>query len=255
MGVWAEDDVHGEPAPARIVVCDTNPIMRAGVLAIVERDPRLVVVGQASTTEEALHIAQQVDPAVLVVSHSPGELDGAEISRKLTRHGAAGGAPLYTMTLVHDCSIGDTAEGREEILELLRAGVRGVHPRHSTPDELASAIHAVASGSAVLGVSSAVGLLDRLVTRFAATVGTGPSPLGQLTDREIEVLRLVAAGMSNRAIASKLRLSEATVKSHFYRLSQKLNLRDRAHAVILAYETGIAAALGLRADTATQPRG
>jgi DNA-binding NarL/FixJ family response regulator len=228
--------------------------MRAGVLAIVEPDPRLIVVGQASTTEEALHMAQRVDPAVLVVSHSPGELDGAEISRELTRHGSDSGVRLRTMILINDASIGDTAEGREEVLELLHAGVRGVLPLQSTPDELASAIHAVASGGAVLGVSSAVGLLDRLVNRFAATVGTDPSLLGRLTDREIEVLRLVAAGLPNRAIASKLHLSEATVKSHFYRLSQKLNLRDRAHAVILAYETGIAASLELRADHGTQPR-
>jgi DNA-binding NarL/FixJ family response regulator len=253
MDVWA-DDARREPEPARIVVCGTHPIMRAGVLAIVERDPRLTVVGQASTTEESLHLAQHLDPAVLVVSNSPGLLDAAEISRKLARHGDAGGAHLNTVVLVDDAAIGDTVEGQEEVLELLHAGVRGVLPLQSTPDELASAIHAVASGSAVLGVPSAVGLLDRLVTRFAATVGAGASLLRQLTDREVEVLRLVAAGLSNRAIASKLLLSEATVKSHFYRLSQKLDLRDRAHAVILAYETGIAASLGLTRDGVPQPR-
>lgn len=245
------DDVRRESARARIVVCDTHPIMRAGLLAIVERDPRLTVVGQASTTEEALDVAQQFTPAVMVVSHDLPALDGVAISRKLIRHGAVD-QQLRIVVLV-DAAVEDTTEGREEVLELLHAGVRAVLPRQSTADELASAIHAVASGGAVLGVSSAVGLLDRLVNRFAPAAGANSASLSGLTDREIEVLRLVAAGLSNRAIAGKLRLSEATVKSHFYRLSQKLNLRDRAHAVIVAYETGIAASLGLKEGGATQP--
>jgi DNA-binding NarL/FixJ family response regulator len=238
------DDVREESDQIRIVVCDTHPIMRAGVLAIVERDPRLLTVGQASNTKEALDVVERARPAVVVVSHGPAELDGATISRALGRHDGEERPLLRVVTLVSETSRDDSMEHRKETLGLLYAGVRGILLSQSAPTELTRVIHAVAAGNVVLATSSAVGLLERLVDRFAPTAATRAAALNELTERETEILQLVAAGMSNHVIADRLHLSEATVKSHFYHLSQKLDLQNRVQAVILAYEAGMVSPLG-----------
>jgi DNA-binding NarL/FixJ family response regulator len=226
-------DERREEDRTRVVVCDAQPVMREGLLAIVARDAHLTVVGQAATTAEAIEVARRTEPAVVVVTHEPPDVNGIAVGRALTQHGPPPGVVL----LLND--------GRQEtLLEALQAGVRGLLAKRTASHELAPAIRTVASGSTVLALPDAIGLLGRLVHRFPVTFVGRSRELSELTRREIEVLQLIAKGQSNHRIARDLSLSEATVKSHVYHMCRKLNIRDRTQAVILAYESGLVKAWG-----------
>jgi DNA-binding NarL/FixJ family response regulator len=189
------------------------------------------VVGEALDGPEMLTAVQNLRPHVALINHDANAVDGIAMARRLRRT-APDNAPGILML--------SSRTEQAELLSALKGGVRGLLPGNCDPRTLPAAIRDIAGGAMVLKSPNAVQLIGRLLNRspeVAASAGSGQ--LALLTTRERDVLSLVANGHSNLVIAKMLSLSEATVKSHLYHLCQKLGLRDRTQAVILAYETGL----------------
>jgi DNA-binding NarL/FixJ family response regulator len=213
----------------RVLICDDQALVRAGFRAILESRPELEVVGEAENGLEAVALADRRQPDVILMDIRMPIVDGVEATRKLV----AQGSPARILILT-------TFDLDEYVHAAIRAGASGFLLKDVKPADLVQAIHVVAAGDALLAPS----VTRRLLERFATTLPVGDHSAGalaELTARETEVLRLIAGGLSNAEIAAKLVLSEATVKTHISSLLRKLGLRDRVQAVILAYETGLAA--------------
>ena len=211
----------------RVLICDDQALVRAGFRAILGSRPEIEVVGEAENGAEAVALAERRRPDVILMDIRMPVLDGVEATRQLV----AEGSPARILVLT-------TFDLDEYVHAAIRAGASGFLLKDVTPAKLVEAIRIVAGGDALLAPS----VTRRLLERFAATLSAGDQSsqvLGQLTPRETEVLRLLAAGLSNAEIASELVVSEATVKTHISSLLRKLGLRDRVQAVILAYETGL----------------
>ena len=211
----------------RVLICDDQALVRAGFRAILGSRPEIEIVGEAENGAEAVALAERRRPDVILMDIRMPVLDGVEATRRLV----AEGSPARILVLT-------TFDLDEYVHAAIRAGASGFLLKDVTPAELVEAIRIVAAGDALLAPS----VTRRLLERFAATLPAGDQSsevLGQLTARETEVLRLLAAGLSNAEIASELVVSEATVKTHISSLLRKLGLRDRVQAVILAYETGL----------------
>ncbi|MGJ5752090.1 DNA-binding NarL/FixJ family response regulator [Streptomyces puniciscabiei] len=215
----------------RVLICDPRHLMRAGMVSVLEREPDISVVGEALDGREMLTAVQSLRPHVALINHDADAVDGIAMARRLRRT-APDNAPGVLML--------SSRTEQAELLSALKGGVRGLLPGNCDPRTLPAAIRDIAGGAMVLKSPNAVQLIGRLLNRspeVAASAGSGQ--LALLTTRERDVLSLVANGHSNLVIAKMLSLSEATVKSHLYHLCQKLGLRDRTQAVILAYETGL----------------
>jgi DNA-binding NarL/FixJ family response regulator len=212
--------------PLRIVIADDQPMMRAGFKTVLESTGDMVVVAEASTGEEAVSAATEHAPDVVLMDIRMPVMDGIEATRRLPRQRV-----LILTTFGLD----------EYIIDALRAGASGFLLKDAPTQEVVAAVRAVAAGDAVLSAAVTRQLLDQVARRLPAAVSQLPDGLVALTDREREVLRLLAAGLSNAEIAAALVLSEATVKSHVSHLLGKLGLRDRVQAVIYAYETRLIA--------------
>ena len=208
----------------RVVIADDQPLMRAGFKTVLEATGTIAVVAEAGDGEEAIRAAERHDPDVVLMDIRMPRLDGLEATRRMPRRRV-----LILTTFGLD----------EYIVEALRAGASGFLLKDARPQELVAAVQAVAAGDAVLSAPVTRRLLDQIAHRLPAPVKRDDGALASLTDRELEVLRLLAAGMSNAEIAAALVVSEPTVKSHVSNLLGKLGLRDRVQAVILAYETGL----------------
>jgi len=211
----------------RVLICDDQALVRAGFRAILGSRPEIEVVGEAENGAEAVALAERRRPDVILMDIRMPVLDGVEATRQLV----AEGSPARILVLT-------TFDLDEYVHAAIRAGASGFLLKDVTPANLVEAIRIVAGGDALLAPS----VTRRLLERFAATLPADDESskvLGQLTPRETEVLRLLAAGLSNAEIASELVVSEATVKTHISSLLRKLGLRDRVQAVILAYETGL----------------
>jgi DNA-binding NarL/FixJ family response regulator len=182
------------------------------------------VVAEAGDGEEAIAAANEHRPDVVLMDIRMPKVDGIEATRRLPRQRV-----LILTTFGLD----------EYIVEALRAGASGFLLKDARPQELVGAVKAVAAGDAVLSAQVTRRLLDQVAHRLPAPVERDGGALASLTDRELEVLKLLAGGRSNAEIAAVLVVSEATVKSHVSNLLGKLGLRDRVQAVILAYETGL----------------
>ena len=211
----------------RVLICDDQALVRGGFRAILGAQPDIEVVGEAENGAEAVALAQRRRPDVILMDIRMPVLDGVEATRRLV----AEGSPARILVLT-------TFDLDEYVHAAIRAGASGFLLKDVTPAKLLEAIRIVAGGDALLAPS----VTRRLLERFAATLPAGDPAshvLAQLTARETEVLRLLAAGLSNAEIASELVVSEATVKTHVSSLLRKLGLRDRVQAVILAYETGL----------------
>ncbi|MGC0327231.1 DNA-binding NarL/FixJ family response regulator [Streptomyces sp. SAI-170] len=213
------------------MICDPRHLMRAGMVSVLEREPDISVVGEALDGREMLAAVQSLHPHVALINHDADTVDGIAMARSLRRIDPdnAPGVLMLSSRTEH-----------AELLSALKGGVRGLLPGNCAPRILPAAIRDIAGGAMVLKSPNAVQLIGRLLNRspeVAAFAGSGKLEL--LTTRERDVLSLVANGHSNLVIAKMLSLSEATVKSHLYHLCQKLGLRDRTQAVILAYETGL----------------
>jgi DNA-binding NarL/FixJ family response regulator len=210
-----------------VVVVDDQELMRVGFRMVLGAQADIDVVGEAGDGAQAIRMAAELRPDVVLMDVRMPVLDGVEATKQIV---AAGTARVLVMT---------TFDLDEYVYSALQGGASGFLLKDTQPDHLVSALRAVASGDAVVSPSVTRRLLDRFV-------GTGGSPvrdareLDVLTDREREVLVLIAKGLSNLEIAESLFLSEATVKTHVGRILAKLDLRDRVQAVVLAYETGLA---------------
>ena len=210
----------------RVVIADDQPMMRAGFKAVLEASGDISVVAEAGNGEEAVRAALQYTPDVVLMDIRMPVMDGIEATRRLPRQRV-----LILTTFGLD----------EYIIDALRAGARGFLLKDAPTKEVVAAVRAVAAGDAVLSAAVTRQLLNQVARRLPAAVSRHPHELDTLTAREHEVLRMLAAGLSNAEIAAALVVSEATVKSHVSRLLNKLGLRDRVQAVIYAYETRLIA--------------
>ena len=211
----------------RVLICDDQALVRGGFRAILDSRSEIEVVGEAENGAQAVALAQRRQPDVILMDIRMPELDGIEATRKLV----AAGSPARIIVLT-------TFDLDEYVHAAIRAGASGFLLKDVTPAKLVEAIGIVAQGDALLAPS----VTRRLLERFATTLPVADRSshaLAELTSREIEVLRLLAGGMSNAEIAAELVVSEATVKTHISSLLRKLGLRDRVQAVIVAYQTGL----------------
>ncbi len=210
----------------RVVIADDQPMMRAGFKAVLEAAGDIEVVAEAGDGEEAVRAANQHAPDVVLMDIRMPGMDGIEATRRLPRQRV-----LILTTFGLD----------QYILEALRAGASGFLLKDAPTQEVVAAVRAVAAGDAVLSAAVTRQLLDQVARRLPAAVSRRPDELDQLTEREHEVLRMLANGLSNAEIAAALVVSDATVKSHVSHILGKLGLRDRVQAVIYAYETRLIA--------------
>jgi len=214
----------------RVLLVDDQPLLRTGFRMILSAEPDLTVVGEAGDGATAVELARRLKPDVVLMDIRMPGMDGIQATRALAGPGVE--EPIKVLML--------TTFGLDEyVVESLRAGASGFLLKDAPPEDLVEAIRIVAAGDALLAPSVTRRLLDRVASRLPpANEATIPA-LSELTDREMEVLKLVAHGLSNAEIAEKLVVSETTVKTHVSRVLGKLELRDRVQVVILAYETGL----------------
>jgi DNA-binding NarL/FixJ family response regulator len=210
----------------RVVLVDDQELMRVGFRMVLGAQPDMEIVGEAGDGDAAVRLAEELRPDVVLMDVRMPVLDGVEATRLIT---TAGTAKVLVMT---------TFDLDEYALSALRNGASGFMLKDTPPDHLVAALRSVASGDAVVSPSVTRRLLDRFLGQTGGELRDA-SVLDALTEREREVLVLIAQGLSNTEIARKLFLSEATVKTHVGRVLAKLDLRDRVQAVVLAYETGL----------------
>ena len=209
----------------RVVIADDQPLMRAGFKAVLEATGTIEIVGEAGDGAEAIAVVQALAPDVVLMDIRMPVIDGIEATRRLPRQRI-----LVLTTFGLD----------EYIVEALRAGASGFMTKDAPAADLVAAVRAVAAGDAVLSPAITRQLLDRVAGRLPPAAGSAASAAAAaLTDREREVLQLLAAGMSNAEIARALVVAEPTIKTHVSNLLGKLGLRDRVQAVIYAYEQGL----------------
>jgi DNA-binding NarL/FixJ family response regulator len=197
---------------------------------ILEAEPDLEIVGEAADGEEAVAEARRLSPDVVLMDIRMPRMDGVEATRRLAG-GAADGATRVLILTTFDLD--------EYVVEALRAGASGFLLKDVPPEDLIDAIRVVAAGDALIAPSVTRRLLDRFAELRPPASLVMPAGMDQLTERELEVLRQMARGLSNAEIAGELYVSETTVKTHVGRVLMKLGLRDRVQAVVLAYESGL----------------
>ena len=214
----------------RVLLVDDQPLLRTGFRMILSAESDLTVVGEAGDGATAVELARRLKPDVVLMDIRMPVMDGIQATRNLAGPGVE--EPIKVLIL--------TTFGLDEyVVESLRAGASGFLLKDAPPEDLVEAIRIVAAGDALLAPSVTRRLLDRVASRLPrANEDTIPA-LSELTERELEVLKLLARGLSNAEIAAKLVVSETTVKTHVSRVLAKLDLRDRVQAVILCYETGL----------------
>ena len=211
----------------RVLVADDQALVRGGFRLILDAQPDIEVVGEAADGVEAVERTRALQPDVVLMDIRMPALDGLEATRRLL---ADTDPPRILMLTTFDLD--------EYIYDALRAGASGFLLKDVRPEQLADAVRVVAAGDTLLAPAITRRLVEQYLRRPRPGAET-PAPLDSLTDRELDVLRLVARGQSNQQIADTLFLGESTVKTHLTHLFAKLDLRDRAQAVVLAYETGL----------------
>ena len=209
----------------RVLVADDQSMVRAGFRMLLSREPDIEVVAEASNGLEAVDKAARFAPTVVLMDIRMPELDGLEATRRILA--ADQSARVLILT---------TFDLDEYVYEALRAGASGFVLKDDPPEQLLEAIHVVARGEALLSPS----VTKRVIRQFSRGPHAVPPPrLGELTERERDVFRLIARGLSNAEIGRELFISETTVKTHITHILQKLGLRDRVQAVVLAYQAGL----------------
>jgi DNA-binding NarL/FixJ family response regulator len=221
----------------KVLLADDLPLVRAGLRTLVEAEGEFLVVGEARDGEEAIALARETNPDVVLMDLSMPGVDGLEATRRIVAEERLAGVKVIIIT---------TYETDERVFETLRAGASGFLLKDAEPQELLRGIAIVAAGDSLLAPS----VTRRLIAEFAShptTSRVSPEQLEWLTVREREVMALVAGGLSNGEIAERLVISPATAKTHVSRAMRKVNAHDRAQLVVLAYETGLVVP-GLRPD-------
>jgi DNA-binding NarL/FixJ family response regulator len=211
----------------RVVIADDQALVRGGFRMILDARDDMEVVGEASDGREAIALVEGLEPDVVLMDVRMPDVDGIEATQRIVASGSSARIVILT-----------TYDADEYVFAALRAGASGFVLKDVRPSELVEGIRIVARGDALLAPS----VTRRLLDRFAGTLpetAAAPPDLGELTDRELEVLRFVALALSNAEIAARLVLTEATVKTHVSSVLRKLGLRDRVQAVVLAYDHGL----------------
>jgi DNA-binding NarL/FixJ family response regulator len=211
----------------RVLLCDDQALVRGGFRMILEARPDLEVVGEAEDGLQAVELADQTEPDVILMDVRMPNIDGVEATRRIVERGS--GARVIVLT---------TYDLDEYVYDAIRSGASAFLLKDVQPTQLVEAIRIVAAGDALLAPSVTRRLLDRFA-RSLPDRQPAPASLSTLTEREVEVLRLLASGLSNAELSERLFVSEATVKTHVSSLLRKLEVRDRVQAVILAYEAGL----------------
>jgi DNA-binding NarL/FixJ family response regulator len=214
----------------RVLIVDDQAMVRAGFRMIVEAEQDITVVGEAGDGIDGIATARRCLPDVILMDVRMPRMDGIEAARQLISE-RTGATPRVLMLTTFDLD--------DYVYPALRAGVSGFLLKDAPAEELVEAVRVVAAGDARLAPSVTRRLIEEVNARPQRDPSTIVPGLDQLTDRELEVLRLVARGMSNAEIAEQLYLGEATIKTHVGRVLMKLGLRDRVQAVVLAYESGL----------------
>jgi DNA-binding NarL/FixJ family response regulator len=221
----------------RVVIADDQELVRAGFRMILEAQEDIEVVGDAADGDAAVNATRALDPDVVLMDLRMPGTDGIEATRRIV---AAGSRARVLMLTTFDVD--------EHVYDAMKAGASGFMLKNAPPQRLVDAVRATAAGESQLAPE----IVQRMVQEFVRrpTPGaTRPSELEELTNRELDVLKLVARGLSNAEIAAELFLGEATVRTHVSRVLTKLRLRDRTQAVVLAYECGLAQPGDVRAGT------
>ncbi|MFI9233010.1 response regulator [Streptomyces rimosus] len=215
--------------PIRVLIADDQVMVRQGFTVLLDAEPGIEVAGQAVDGLDALDKAAELAPDVVLMDIRMPGLNGIEATRRLTE---AAGSTVKVLVLT-------TFDLDEYVYEALRAGASGFLLKDASAAELAQAVRVVAAGDALLAPS----ITKRLIAEFSRMAAAPRAPLkervGDLTERETEVLSLIAQGLSNAEIAERLVVAEQTVKTHVSRMLVKLGLRDRTQAAVFAYETGL----------------
>ena len=209
----------------RVLVADDQSMVRAGFRMLLSGEQDIEVVAEASNGREAVDMAARFDPTVVLMDIRMPELDGLEATRRILAADKAARVLILT-----------TFDLDEYVYEALRAGASGFVLKDDPPEQLIAAIHVVAGGEALLSPA----ITKRVIKQFTRIPHPAPpTEVADLTERELDVFRLIARGLSNVEIGQELFISETTVKTHITHILQKLNLRDRVQAVVLAHETGL----------------
>ncbi|MEW1773249.1 response regulator transcription factor [Streptomyces sp. NPDC086777] len=216
-------------SPIRVVIADDQQMVRQGFTVLLNAQPGIEVVGQAVDGLDAVAKVAELDPDVVLMDIRMPELGGIEATRRI-----AGAHPHIKVLVL------TTFDLDEYVYEALRSGASGFLLKDASADKLAEAVRVVAAGDALL----APGITRRLITQFSQLDGGGvraplKARIADLTERETEVLALIAQGLSNAEIAQRLVVAEQTVKTHVGRILVKLGLRDRTQAAVFAYESGL----------------
>ena len=211
----------------KTVLADDQPLVRGGFRLILEAEDDVEVVGEASDGEEAVAVTRRLQPDVVLMDVQMPKLDGVEATRRIAHDADIRSRVLILTTFERD----------DYVFESLRAGASGFMLKNAAPEELVHAVRVVAAGEALLAPSITRRVIEEYSQRAAPR--KNDAQLGRLTERELEVLRLLATGKSNAELATHLYLGEGTVKTHVSHLLGKLGLRDRVQAVVFAYESGL----------------
>jgi DNA-binding NarL/FixJ family response regulator len=212
----------------RVLLCDDQALVRSGFRMILDQRPHIEVVGEAEDGLQAIALAERRSPDVILMDVRMPNLDGVSATRRLV----TAGNPARILILT-------TFDLDEYVYDAIRAGASGFLLKDARPAQLVEAIEVVARGEALLAPAVTRRLLDRFAESLPGGAREPPPSLSSLTERELEVLRLLAGGLSNAELAERLFLSETTVKSHVSSVLRKLDLRDRVQAVVVAYEAGL----------------
>jgi DNA-binding NarL/FixJ family response regulator len=210
-----------------VLIADDQDLVRAGFRMILEVEDDIEVVGEAGTGVEALEAARALDPDVVLMDIRMPDTDGIWATRRIREAGLRARVMMLT-----------TFDAEEHVYDAMKAGASGFMLKNAPPGQLVDAVRATAAGDSLLSPSIVRRLVEELIRRPPPGAARPPG-LDELTDRELEVLRLLARGMSNAEIAAELFLGAATVRTHVSRLLMKLGLRDRTQAVVVAYESGL----------------
>jgi DNA-binding NarL/FixJ family response regulator len=242
------DGAAGGGESTRCLIADDQAMVREGFAAVLAAQPGMLVVGQAADGADAVRQARHLRPDVVLMDVRMPVMDGLQAAREILSNASGPGRPRVLMLTTFDLD--------DYVYEALRTGASGFLLKDATAAELVHAVRVVAAGDALLAPS----VTRRLIADFARRPRPDPPfprTVGALTQRETEVLRLIAHGLSNTEISTTLVIAEQTTKTHVGRILAKLDLRDRAQAVVFAYETGLVTPGGpgaTRTNPATGPR-